>query len=351
MISSVGRDVITACAALRAGLRRPSEISYFTVPDDTGDESVPITGYPVRGYTEGFVLIGLWLRVARGCLEDLIRYGQLPAASDGEYWRKTGLALVTPLLDAERFEAPEDYGLDRIRERYGVELLRLLNLPIPPTLVWGVALGHGGTVAAVGQAAQAIEAGGLDRAIILAVDSYLDPLTLEWLSRRNRLKTADNAAGLIPGEAGACFLVESESASAERKARIQGYVLGAAGGVERNTFFTEEVNTGMELTNVISQVLPSDSRFAGDLYADLNGEAWRAYELACARVRLAGRVSEAARTILPCDSLGDIGAASGAVGVCMAVRSFVRGYALNGQALVVSSSEHGNVGAVLLGHA
>src|SRR2546427_11842482 len=97
------------------------------------------------------------------------------------------------------------------------------------------------------------------------------------------------------------------------------------------SFFTEEVNTGMELTNVISQVLPSDSRFAGDLYADLNGEAWRAHELACARVRLAGRGAETARPIPPCDSLGDIGAPSGAVGVCMGVRSFLGGSALNGQ--------------------
>ncbi|NVI97401.1 hypothetical protein HV824_04610 [Myxococcus sp. AM009] len=81
---------------------------------------------------------------------------------------------------------------------------------------------------------------------------------------------------------------------------------------------------------------------------DLNGEEWRAKEWGHARVRLSSRLDGVAKWIVPGTSVGDVGAASGLVGLCVAVRSLTRRYATGPQVLVVSSSEWGDAGAVLL---
>jgi 3-oxoacyl-[acyl-carrier-protein] synthase I len=348
MVSSIGRDVVTSCASLRAGLSRPRELPYFEVLEDADGEAMPLIGHPIRGFSDGFYLIGLWVRLGHRCLTDLIRYGGLPDGSDVRFWSRTGLALVTPHVDENRFPDVQALGPEEIGREYGQRLLSMLALPVPPSQVIPVSVGHPGAAQGVELATRWIDGGHVDRVIVLAVDSYLDTPTLEWLAERDRLKTPDSPAALFPGEAGASFLVESADAAGRRGARVEAVVLSAAVAQEPNHFFSDSVSSGVELSNVIAHVLPETTPFAGDLLADLNGEPWRAYELGCARVRLAGRVSPTVRLLLPATSLGETGAASGAVSVCAAVRSFARGYSKTGHAVVVSSSEHGHVGAIRL---
>jgi 3-oxoacyl-[acyl-carrier-protein] synthase-1 len=170
---------------------------------------------------------------------------------------------------------------------------------------------------------------------------------LAWLHERGRLKTGDSPVGLRPGEAGACILLESDAAARRRGAEILAYVAGTAQGEERASLFSGEVNLGAALGAAIASVWPEPAEAELDLLADLNGEEWRARELAGARARLGARLARA-HLILPAMSLGETGAASGAVGVCLAVRAFVRGYHHGGQALVTSSAEHGHVAAIRL---
>jgi 3-oxoacyl-[acyl-carrier-protein] synthase-1 len=155
----------------------------------------------------------------------------------------------------------------------------------------------------------------------------------------------------MPGEAAACVLLESEPVARRRSARVEALLVAAASGQEPNHFFSGEVSMGVALGDAIAQVIPQGAPFTGDLFADLNGEPWRAYELGCARVRLSQFLSESVRMVLPAASLGETGAASGLVALCAAVRSFVRGYGHAGQALISSSSEHGHVGALHLARA
>src|SRR5262249_32352749 len=160
---------------------------------------------------------------------------------------------------------------------------------------------------------------------------------------RSRLKAGENPAGLAPGEAGACFLVESEESARRRNAKAAAMIVGAAVGEERAHFLSDEVSTGVGLGGVIAALVPESSPFAGDVIADLNGEEWRARELACARLRAPNRIDNA-RFLYPAASLGETGAASGAAAVCLATRAFVRSYDRAGQALVLMSSEHGHLG-------
>jgi 3-oxoacyl-[acyl-carrier-protein] synthase-1 len=101
---------------------------------------------------------------------------------------------------------------------------------------------------------------------------------------------------------------------------------------------------GHALTAVMKAAAPAQG-FSGVVYDDLNGEEWRARELGTALARV-GELYRAARFTHPASMLGDTGAASGAVAMCLAARSFVRGYATSKDVLILSSSEHGHVGVL-----
>ncbi|MCY1080164.1 hypothetical protein [Archangium lansingense] len=210
--------------------------------------------------------------------------------------------------------------------------------------------GHVGCAAALELARQWID-GGLDRVVVLAIDSYLDPFTLEWLEQRRRLKTSERPVGLMPGEAGAAVLVESRSSAVRRGTRVQAWIRAVTTGQEPRHLFQDKPNSGEALATVTAACLDaaaSNTPFRGDVVVDLNGEEWRAREWGNARVRIAPRLDGALKWVLPAASIGDVGAASGAVGLCVAIRSLVRRYATGRRVLVVSSSEWGDVGAILV---
>jgi 3-oxoacyl-[acyl-carrier-protein] synthase-1 len=348
MVSAIGRDVVTACASLRAGLSRPAELAHYPVLEDEDGEAVPLIGHPVRGMTEGFHLPGAWVRLGHASIRDLLLYGGLPRG-DAAFWERTLLVVATPVIDEERFpDAPLLLTEERIRDDCALRIAGLLGMPLPASNVAIVSNGHAGTALGVQGAAQMIDEGRFDRVIVAAVDSCTGASSLDWFAEHERLKTPELPAALFPGEAAAAFLLEAEPAAVRRGARIEARIAGAAVAREESHFFTDQVNHGLALSAAAGQVLPEGSAFSGDVFVDLNGEPWRAYELGCARTRLSDRMLESAHLVMPASSLGETGAASGAVAVCAAVRSFVRGYASAGEALVLSSSEYGHVGAIRL---
>ena len=56
MVSSLGNDVRTSCAAARAGLVRPGELDYFQDLSSGDGEDVGVTGYPARLWTLALAL-------------------------------------------------------------------------------------------------------------------------------------------------------------------------------------------------------------------------------------------------------------------------------------------------------
>src|SRR3954469_2360875 len=103
MISSVGHDVVTACAAIRAGMARPAPLVGMGLLDLESGELVPVIGHPIRGATDGFYMVGRWVRLAQEAVEDLLRGAQLPPADARDFWQGCHLILVTPTLQPERF--------------------------------------------------------------------------------------------------------------------------------------------------------------------------------------------------------------------------------------------------------
>jgi len=351
MISSVGHDVINACAAIRAGFSRPALIDYYSLLDEKLHEPIALVGFPVQMCTEGFCAQAAWLRLAISCMHDLLHYGNLPGKTDKIFWERTGLVGALPHVSGDRFHEDEKIDPAYLKEAVLNTLLESMSLSLRDENVSALSVGHAGTVYAVSEAQKMIEEHGLDRVIVLAVDSYLDPLTLEWLGAHERLKSDDNPQGLVPGEAAAAFMIEKKSIAEARGARIEAVITAPACGVEVNHLFSDYVNNGRALSAVIKDTLARSNNgqpFTGIIIPDLNGENWRAMEYGSARAVLCDRISDDAFLITPCASLGDTGAASGSVAFCIAVRAFARHYLPDEQAMILSSSEYGAVGSVIL---
>ncbi|MFP2925210.1 hypothetical protein ACLESO_08330 [Pyxidicoccus sp. 3LG] len=349
MVSSLGWDVASSCAAIRAGVTRPQPQPDVYVTDQDLLAPVPVMGHPVSGLTDGFGPLGRWLQLARACVEDLVATAGLPPPSDTHFWARTGLVCVLPHLDEARYLEVRDFGPNRMTASWLERLVRSLGLASRPAWVQFVHAGHAGTACALQLGQQWLAARHVERVLVLAVDSYLDETSLEWLLSHRRLKAPDRPVGLMPGEAGACLLVEPLSSARQRGAPALAAVGAVATGREAGGFMTGQPQLGEALARVVAEALPDPRPWVsegGDLICDLNGEQWRALAWGYAQVRLRERLGERARLLLPCVSLGDVGAASGAVGVCVAARAFARRYATGDQALVLSSAEHGEVGAI-----
>lgn len=199
----------------------------------------------------------------------------------------------------------------------------------------------------------------MERVIVVGADSYLDPLDLDWLGACGRLKTPGRPDGLMPGEAGACLLIENE-ADPRRNGRmrlgIQAHaVLRAppeAGNGDDDGEEGESTPDAIAVGTRLADLLRSVTRggpFKGDVYADLNGERWKANAWGLALTRLHPTLDfDSYRMISPCECFGETGAAAAPLSVCLAARSFERGYASDEGALVVSISDAGDVGATLV---
>lgn len=283
-------------------------------------------------------------------LEDLLRMSDLPGPTDQSFWSRTGLVAVVPSPDDELFEPEGPDGLEGFLEDFVLPLGEELEIPIDERRVWMVGKGNPGAAVAVRLGLQELESARLERVLVVAADSQLDPTALQLLAEENRLKTSEAPLGLQPGEAGACLLLERPGSAQQRGAKRLAFLSGVATAQEKDHYFSGKPNPGAGLAECIGEVLeracPSGS-FEGDVYLDLNGEQWRAQEWGMAQVRLKPRL-EASAVHLPCVTLGDIGAASGALGACLAIHDLTLGHARSGQSLVVTSSHWGDVGCLSL---
>lgn len=351
MVTAVGYGAVGSCAAVRAGLSRPRALDSLLVGDGEGG-SQPVTGHPVSGYAEGFFLAGAWIRLAVGCLDNLRHSAKLPMASDTAFWSRTGLVALMPVIEEARFgwslnERPQSLIEDFVRPA-----LALQRLPVAKDGVQALATGHCGLGAALQLVQRWLAERRLERVIIVAADSYVDHPSLLWLDGRGRLKQPERPVGLMPGQAGACILVEAAGAARARGAPR----LIEVGGVSLTTKPIARSMTsaelGHDLEEAVRQVLRSTEvprPYWGNLLLDLNGEEWKAAAWGHAQVGLRTQVDfERCRTLVPCESLGEMGAASAVVGAGLAITDLLRASDAGASAIVCSLSELGETGAVLL---
>jgi len=331
-------EVVTACAAVRAGLSRPGELDQLAFEDESGP--VPILGHPV-GTVTGFQgearLVALAFPALRSLLADR------PIAS-GE---RAGLFVALPDLAARATLA----GAPVPRESRLVErLVAISGLVVPPSLRREFPVGPTGFVSAIQAAIQAVSQREADVCIVGGVDTLCDDLAVAALAARGRIKTAENPVGLQPGEAAAFVLLESVDGARRRKAEITAVIKGT--GEAREARSGDDPSVGEGLMQAIRTLTaasgPLEAR--GTFFVvDCNGEPARASDWSWCQQRVIAEMPGVfpAPEWYPAISYGDTGAASAALGAQLAARAFARGFAPGRSAVVVSSADGG--GRAVLG--
>jgi 3-oxoacyl-[acyl-carrier-protein] synthase-1 len=182
-------------------------------------------------------------------------------------------------------------------------------------------------------------------------------MSLVHLNETNRLRTPEQPVGLCPGEGAACVLLESGDG-----ARGRLHVLGAAVPPSRLTPDAAEPTVWRQanvpgianaVVEAIRQALSAagvEPPFRGDVIVDLNGELWRAAAWGHAQPALTALLDAATtRPIFPAITYGDIGAVGPVAALCIAERSFARGFASGARTLIVSVSDLGRSSAIVVG--
>ena len=365
MISSLGHDVVTSCAAARAGLARRAELETFSVYSEEEWSEVPVIGHTVAGFSDGFEGAGRLVRLASAALADLLDYAQLTPAD----FSRTGLYLNLPSGYFQKAYASHgtngepspdvepSAGIDELKEYCRTALanrvaeLNGIRLPIGGTpVLFG---DHAGVAAAILDASRRLQAGERDSYVVGGIDCCVESDFLQAASSFGLLKDDEHPIAFIPGEAAAFVLLEPLTRARARGARIEGIIEGASVASEPCHRLSGDPSVGVALASTIEATLeglPDKGRNTGLVIGDLNGDSFRATEWGYAIVRLLQRYPwlQDQRQWYPADAFGEVGAATGAVGICTAVRAFARDYAGTDDVLMWLSSDDGRKGSLCL---
>jgi 3-oxoacyl-[acyl-carrier-protein] synthase-1 len=352
LVSSLGYDTVSACAAARAGRVRPMELP-FAVPDADGDPR-PVVGHCAELLTEGLEGDDRLARLLAGALEDLLRRRV-------EAWHRDlrlGIYLALSPDEPRRTASPPAQAAPDARPR-AIWSLALQSLGAKTEFPGSVAsfehasTGHSAVYALCARAQQDLAAGDLDLALVAAVDSLCSATTLRRLDEAERLKTAQNPVGLAPGEAAVALLLSEERLDGE--SRIGESLAGESRDAPSRIELCKVTESpapllgdarahgrGLDvLLDQLGESLPP-SEGGSWFVLDHNGEDDRARDWGAAlqRVRDPQALVQGSReTWYPAASFGDCGAAAGGLAICMAAEAFARGYAPAPHAVLLCSSD------------
>jgi 3-oxoacyl-[acyl-carrier-protein] synthase-1 len=326
----VGRNAWSSAAAVRAGVSGLTQHPYI----------VDSTGEPLR------VALAPWLDPGIAGLQrfQALLYPAIDQVLESSAGHgRTALALALPQVRP---------GLD---PELGPQLLGAVKSDYPGVFD-ATALflkGHAAGILAIETVVRKLAQGAFDACVIAGVESYLEPLTLEWLEECDQLHGAgrlNNAWGFIPGEAAGALLLVGPRLADQFSGRLLAQVLGAATAIEHKRIKTETVCVGEGLTQAFRGALqalaPGDT--ISDVYCDMNGEPYRADEYGFTALRTREHFRSVSQFVAPADCWGDVSAAGALLHLALAVIAGSKGYANGPLALVWASAEAGERGATVL---
>lgn len=211
--------------------------------------------------------------------------------------------------------------------------------------------GHTAGLMALDSACAFLRSGQAELAVVAGVDSYLSLETLEWLDRNRQLATSYHRGAFFPGEGASAFVVASDFAVQTYQLDSLAIVRAIGTATESKRIKTDAVCLGEGLTECIRKAamplqLPKEQ--IEGIICDINGERYRSEEWGFAMLRLPETFVDPTDYDIPASCWGDMGAASGALFVTLAVTAGKRGWAKGTRYMIWNSSEGGQRVAALL---
>ncbi|MCA8950142.1 MAG: hypothetical protein KDE27_11615, partial [Planctomycetes bacterium] len=214
-------------------------------------------------------------------------------------------------------------------------------LGVVPVEVATMAFGSCSAQGCLARASELLARRGVEACLVGAADSLLQLRIVRWLEEQGRLACSYANDGLRPGEGTAFFVVESSERAATRKAPVLARVLATTARQEEATIESDRPNTARGLTDAARAALVEagvPARAVGSVFADLNGESYKAREWAVCETRL-GIAADVA-LVHPADAYGDLGVATDAGLVALAAMALASDW-LPGPALVFAGADIG----------
>ena len=332
---SVGQNAIQSCASIRAGISRFIEWTHFGMA--FGEEGVLVVGAPLAPDPGDHS----WIEKARDLtlqpLYECLWNASLHENRPGGRPPRVTLYLGTPPLDREGVDPDDAAGYAEAADQPDW-------VPIPLERVVRIEEDTCAVLRLLNTARSDIVEGRTDVAVVGGFDSHLQSEHLYSLFDLDRLKTAMSPSGLVPGEAGGFVAVETVSHARARGVTALGRLYSLEVDETSEGYDLEAPTTGDRLAAVLARVVAGarcDVKGIRRVLADLNGERWRFLEWAFADARALQGLAKDCRVLHPADCIGDVGAATGAVLLTVAVRAFQRGYAQSNALILATSSDTG----------
>lgn len=314
MVTALGLDWQTSCAAARAGVFRAEPIEYFQIQADDPWEVQHVAGHRATMLTYGFESVARYLRLMTGALADLVRQG-----------RATGnLPVYLSLPDQSVVAEPnEEDSFDPLpvewtdRARWADVLRKAASMARWPGTLKLEGLSFQGPAGFMTLLEQ-YSTSRYSEALIVALDSLLEEHQLLHLLEAKRLKTTANPIGLMPGEAGVVLRL----GTAQGAMAVLGPVAFAGAETLEQSL---KADSGARLATMIQTMgVDTTSWFV----TDMNGEEYRGQLWGSALRQLCARPeAREAKLDYPAVSFGDTGGAAPAVATAVMLAAWSRGYA------------------------
>lgn len=221
-------------------------------------------------------------------------------------------------------------------------LARQVEGRVDPRVSDATHTGRAGGLTALGQGVQFIQSGQGRFIVVGGADTYRDLYVLGTLDMEQRVKSAANLDGFIPGEGAGFVLLASRSAAREVGLTPLATISPVAMAMEPGHLYSAEPYRGDGLAAAFAQLVRSGA-VAGpiqEVYSSMNGESHWAKEWGVGFLRNRAAFAEDHGMFHPADCYGDLGAACGPVMTGLAALGIARRYRRS-PSLVYCSSDRG----------
>ncbi len=214
--------------------------------------------------------------------------------------------------------------------------------------------GRAGFFRALAEASRLLKSRKAPWVLVGGVDSLCDPGSLTHQSRAGRTLGPSTRDGILPGEGAGFFLLGSGLPSERRGLSPRGWIVSCALSREPNAFLQRKPNLAEGLTDAFRQLRQhpiAGTRRVNHILSCQTGESFWAQEFNYAYLRNATLMPEPLTVSLVAESLGDMGAAAGAVQLGSALHQLTKLEPPHGEAarvLIYGCADAGQVGACII---